>query len=240
MVRAAVLLLLGLTSCLPWDPRPREDAGALDAGQAGGLAGGSAGGGAQAGGVGGGLAGGGAQAGGAAGGTPIVRDGGCFDGRCHPDCTPGAPLGALPLEAMCCLDDECQSGQCFDALGSRECVPTGMMSQENNVCGDMSDCPASTACVLAEHRCRLQFPTTLGDDGGATCEVAFDQAGCGFGPGGTGPSCRLPGQLRSAGPCCIERDDAGVLVSCLAAGTCRRDPPDSGVLVSTAGGRCPL
>jgi hypothetical protein len=115
-----------------------------------------------------------------------------------------------------------------------------MPSAVGQSCGDMTDCQANTACDMAEHECVTNFPTTLGDDGGATCLVSFDQSGCGFGVGGTGPACRLPGQLRSTGPCCLERNDAGMPASCLDVGTCRREPPGSNSLVPSAGGVCPL
>ncbi len=102
----------------------------------------------------------------------------------------------------------------------------------------MTDCAAASACDLADHECVANFKTTLGDDGGARCEVSFAKDTCGF--SAAGPYCRLPQLPRTTLPCCFERSDAGQPVSCLEAMTCFRPVAGGPALEGIASGVCPL
>jgi hypothetical protein len=136
----------------------------------------------------------------------------------------------------CCLDDECQSGQCFGEGSNRKCGVATMRAPEGGDCGDMSDCDVEVACDIENHECVTTVPITLG--GGSCTVVGSSNPGvCAVGDAG---ACGLPGVIRTQGglPCCYER--SGQKVSCLDAGTCYEDPPGSGRLGSFAGGVCPL
>lgn len=183
----------------------------MGGGAAGGLATGDAGGG---------------QATGDAGRGDYTTHGGCLvsaDGglRCHPLCRPAAVSGRADGEA-CCLDDECQSGNCVGAIGARVCSGQVNTRPVDAPCGDETDCPAGggptfLACDVGAQRC----VTTLSQPVAGQCSVVQPLI-CDL---GGGKPCALPGAVvgrlaNSTNPCCYDRCDGGRWCDCLESGAC--------------------
>ncbi|MCA2981017.1 MAG: hypothetical protein INH37_22325 [Myxococcaceae bacterium] len=240
-------------------------AGGSSGGTAGGAAGGTSGGssGGTSGGASGGTAGG--SAGGTAGGTgggntpvPLFNvgfagdyrtDGGCTVGsdgglRCHPWCVPSPADAGKPLDAGCCLDDECLVGHCEGGVsaGNRRCVAgPGSALDLGASCGDPNDCNINQPlfCDVRTQRCQATIASTLGDDGGllTTFLSSGNNSNGSLLPNLDGFSCALPGASNSS-PCCYDRElDGGRATSCLITGSCSCT---GSACSSVAGYTCPF
>lgn len=187
----------------------------------GGVAGGGvAGGGTAGGGAAGGAPGGGGETGADAIGTPLNG---------LPFCLESKPAGSAALANGCCVDRECDSGQCIGypqaPPAGRRCVPAqSAFAQLAESCGDPNDCDPSQPLVCASPDgglagyCVRHLLGTIGD--GNPCDAqprAGSDHACSFIGGG---SCALPGStISNSGlgqnwPCCYDRWPDGGAADC--------------------------